>query len=481
MQKKILGLDICEGSISMVLIKSGLRENQVLFYKHVLLPSDNDGATIQQVTETLENIKQNLPVPHDSTFVSIPSGMISFRNLETPFKDHQKIRKVLPFELEPTLPSPVDNLVIDFFLTGHHEENHLVAASLNRDIFETYIDNLSKIGFDPSYVSPSGYATVNSLIRYMDLPAQSMVLHLDRCTFTVYELIYQKMVLIRSFRVTGSGESRMESIARNLQQTIAASEDILFQEFFPEHLWLTGNSSDLDLISDFLRDKLQIPNSKLDFLSVSNISGEISIEKQESTVLNNALGLALSEAGRFDGINFRKGRYSVKNRWTEHKATFVRTGVIAVLTVMMFFSILFYQNRLLQNRLDTLNQEINQIFITAFPEVTRIIDPVHQMQIHVEEAAREKQISGYGHRAVRAVDILNQLSKQITYDANAELTQLVLGPENLQLSGTADTFNTVNEIRNRLDSVPFFKQVMISSATVERSGERIQFKINIDF
>ncbi|MFO8083447.1 MAG: PilN domain-containing protein [Desulfobacterales bacterium] len=479
MQKKILGLDICEGSISAVLLKSSLRENRITFQKHLLLPPASENS-LQQIMENIESLAQSISIPPDITAVSFPSGLISFRNLTTPFKNHQKIQQILPFELEPTMPSPVENLVIDFFLTEHNEENHVIAASLNREVFETYLENLSKAGFDPSHVSPSGYATVAGLIRFSELPRQSMVVHLDRHTLTAYELIFQKLVLIRSFRVPASDQSRIESIARNLLQTLTASEEILSQEFFPEHLWLTGTDDNLDLLSKFLKDKLQIPNSILDISSISKLQTEISDGTPAVEGLNNALGLALAEAGGFGGLNFRKGRFAIKSHWIEHKAAMVRTGIIAALTVLIFFCLFFFENHLLQNNLDRLNKEINHIFTSTFPEVTKIVDPVHQMEIHISEITKEQQIPAYGLRAVRAIDVLNEISRRIANDADVELTQLILGSENLQLSGTAATFNAVNEIRNQLEPVTFFKSVMISSATVERFGERIQFKINID-
>ncbi len=479
MQKKILGLDICEGSISAVLLKIGYRESQVLFYKHLLLPQTN-GHDLQQVMETIENLAQSFPSSPDITGVSFPSGMVSFRNLTTPFKNRQKIRQILPFELEPTIPSPVENLVIDFFLTEHNDENHVIAASLDRQIFESYLENLSVTGFDPSHVSPSGYATVASFLHYIEPPQQVMVVHLDRHTLTAYELLLGKVVLIRSFRIPESGPSRIESIARNLQQTLVASEEIIGQEFLPEHLWLTGTDNDFDSLSFFLNDTIHIPCSTLDLLSAANFTKEFSGENQAVPGLNNALGLALSTAERTGGLNFRKGQFAIKSQWLEHKTAIIRTGVIAALTALMFFSVLFLENRSLQNRLESLNKEINHIFTSSFPEVTRIVNPVHQMQIHVTEAANKQQLPGYSQRDIHTIDILNEISRRITHDADVELTQLVVGSENVQFSGTAATFNTVNEIRNQLEPVPFFKRVTISSATMERFGERIQFKIYID-
>jgi hypothetical protein len=58
-----------------------------------------------------------------------------------------------------------------------------------------------------------------------------------------------------------------------------------------------------------------------------------------------------------------------------------------------------------------------------------------------------------------------------------EFTRLVLGPENLLIDGNTDTFNAVDEIKNRLETAKLFKGVTISSANIDRAINRVQFKL----
>ncbi len=477
MQKKILGLDICENSLSAALLKTGLRQKQIIFSRHLQF-SEPLADGFRPAVKTLEVLMKSMPVLPDVTAVSLPSGWVSFRNVISPFKNRHKIQQILPFELEPTMPSPVENLVFDFSLAEHEQKNHVIAASLDREIFGTFLEDLSSMGLDPSRVSPSGEATVNCLARSVQLPRQSLAVHLDFRTVTLYEMLFQKPVLIRSFRVPASGGSRFESIARGIEQTLLASGDIICRDFFPGHIWLTGSDKELEMLAGFLKDRLNVPGSIPDIPSLVGL--RFPEDHKAAERFNNALGLAYSESEGFGGFNFRKGRFSPKSQWSGHRTAMIRTASLAVMALFMFFGLQFFENRLLQKKLDTVNQEITRIFASTFPEVTRIVDPVHQMKTGISEITKERQIPDHDQRKVRAIDILNEISRKITYDADVELTQLVLGSENLQLSGTASSFNTVNQIQNQLEPVPFFRKVMISSATVERSGEKIQFNINID-
>jgi hypothetical protein len=57
------------------------------------------------------------------------------------------------------------------------------------------------------------------------------------------------------------------------------------------------------------------------------------------------------------------------------------------------------------------------------------------------------------------------------------MTRLVIGPESLLIDGTTDTFNTVDDIKNRLEKANLFKSVSISSANIDRSDNRVRFKL----
>ena len=59
------------------------------------------------------------------------------------------------------------------------------------------------------------------------------------------------------------------------------------------------------------------------------------------------------------------------------------------------------------------------------------------------------------------------------------LTQLLIGPDSVLLSGSTDTFNTVDDIKSRLEGQAGFKGVTISSATMEKSDNRIRFKLKV--
>jgi Tfp pilus assembly protein PilN len=81
---------------------------------------------------------------------------------------------------------------------------------------------------------------------------------------------------------------------------------------------------------------------------------------------------------------------------------------------------------------------------------------------------------------VRVIDILNALSQQIPSSADVKINRMVVGADNVVLSGNTDNFNTVDDIKGGLEDGELFKGVTISSADLEKSGQRVRFKLKLD-
>jgi len=56
----------------------------------------------------------------------------------------------------------------------------------------------------------------------------------------------------------------------------------------------------------------------------------------------------------------------------------------------------------------------------------------------------------------------------------------VLNDQKLMISGTTDTFNSVDEMKNRMEPAHIFKKVTISSVNKDRSGNRVRFKMQVE-
>jgi general secretion pathway protein L len=102
------------------------------------------------------------------------------------------------------------------------------------------------------------------------------------------------------------------------------------------------------------------------------------------------------------------------------------------------------------------------------------------MRIKIQEARKNALLPGVTDNNIRAIDILNNISKLISKDINVDFTRLVIGAESTVISGDTDTFNSVDSIKNSLEKSDLFKKIIISSANINKSDNRVRFKIKIN-
>ena len=103
MSRKVLGIDIRKHSIIAVLVKSGGQENSIEACVEIPVPAETDEAE-NGIDAAFESLAQTIDIGDCDCIASFPSAWFSYRNIRVPFSNPKKIRMVLPFELEPTLP-----------------------------------------------------------------------------------------------------------------------------------------------------------------------------------------------------------------------------------------------------------------------------------------------------------------------------------------------------------------------------------------
>ncbi len=127
---KILGVDFRKDSVSAVLIRGSYKGVWMDAHAHVFLDQPEDME--KGLASCLEIVSGQADISHAVCVVSLPSDQFFYRNIASPFTDPGKIDQMLPYELEQSLPVPVDDLMIDFVPVGHEmteKKNHSQAMA----------------------------------------------------------------------------------------------------------------------------------------------------------------------------------------------------------------------------------------------------------------------------------------------------------------------------------------------------------------
>jgi general secretion pathway protein L len=133
----------------------------------------------------------------------------------------------------------------------------------------------------------------------------------------------------------------------------------------------------------------------------------------------------------------------------------------------------------LKKRTADLDSRIKAIFTQTFPEITNIVDPMHQMNTKISEL-KNTAAGAPGINMDRTVlETLNDISARIPKNLEVQVDRMVVDQEGIQIRGTTDTFNTVDSIKKGLESSEMYQDVVIASANLDQSGKGVRFEIKM--
>jgi hypothetical protein len=482
MSRKILGIDIRNETVTAVLLHSSLREHRVEDFIH--LPFSGPDDPERSLSSALQTLAEKMDLTGSDYVVAIPANQFIFRNLQIPFSNAKKIRMVLPFELETTLPYATEELVIDFHtLNGATagDETELIAAAIENSKLTPYLDALASIEADPEKLTLSGLPTALSLANQADPEEDQLFIEIEDTYGTLFILPGGRLQLIRSFPLPSAGPSKAPQFCTQIQQTLAAFLESSEMNFEPIEVVASGIGLDETKFIPDLSRALDIP---VKTASIADRLG-IPIESKEKSPwipaqMDNALALALMEVEGYDSLNFHKGQFAAQKFLSKHKGPLIKTGILAAAVLVLFFFNLMMEAYTLNKHLGRINSQMAQVFKTTFPAVKTIRYPYQEMQAKIRETRKTVAFEDEAGPHIRSIDILNSISEKIPGNITVNLTRLVIQPDNVIISGTTDTYNSVDDIKSRLEQIQHFEKVTISSSNIDRSGNEVRFMLKLD-
>ena len=485
MSRKYLGLDIQHSALAAVVIESGLKGNWIRAHSYIPFPDQTDERG--GLDAALEALVSQVDIAGCSCIVSFPAEQIFFRNMRVPFKQMNKIKQVLPFELEPTMPIPIEQLVIDFHRIetgGDEAATRLIAATVHTERMQGFLDILSGWGIDPEIVTAGGYSVALCLSLLGDIPANSVLVDLKGDKGTLFILSSGQLHLVRTVPSGSMEATRVEMLCRNIRRTLIAHQNQGdLPAGWPEKGFLSGpavsgNGAEVDFAKH-----LQMPVQRADLINDADVRlNNRPTKAWQPSRMNNALALALTEAVGIKTLNFRKGPFAVTKRWDEHRKRIIRSAILLAAVLMLVFANILIDYFAQKKTLHALDAEIRDIFYSTFPNVRADLDTnilPQEMRVRIDEARRAGMLPAGGEGHPLMIDMLNEISKRIPGGINVAFTRMAIGDDNIIIAGNTDTFNSVDMMKNRLEEAEMFESVSIVSSNKDKTGNRIQFRMKL--
>lgn len=306
-------------------------------------------------------------------------------------------------------------------------------------------------------------------------PSNWLLVDTGKSPAALFLVLSRTLTVIRAFPGPGLSPSA-NFLFPLIQQTLLGS----CTEVRMDRIFLAGTILNAAAVASGLSEKFGIPVHPLNLIVDAGVRLKSALPSSWSPEIDDpAPGAALARMNGFHGLNLRKGVFGLRTSWVACRPGLLRTGVMAGLAVLVAFAYVRIDTQILEKQLDYLNRRIDQVLTGTFPEIMTVVEPLHQMRTHVQNAQR--RIPGSekkGHE--RLVDLLGRISSHIPENFPVELIRFIYDDSILQLTGHTDSFNSVEEIKRRIEGPNGgFSLVTIVSASLENTGNRIQFHLNI--
>jgi len=475
MPDKILGIDIQEDKINAVLLKSGIKTGQILNFASIPIQEQEDDE--DGFYAAFEELKKSIDISSALPVVSFPADIISFRNMKLPFKDLKKIRQVLPFELEPSLLNPIDEVVIDFFPVEKVEDTSIIAVAVKTEDMSFYWGKLLSFKIEPEIIAIEGVSSAICLKEFYNIPENCIFLILEPKKIIFILISSKKIKLIRPLKLF-SQNFNINEVPINIKRTLMLFEEQSKQNFEPEKIYITGSEYNSDYAS-YLSESLDIPVEEFNFIenNIFKIDKKLK-ENWKSNLYDKALSLAYLQHIGIKTFNLRQGPFAIKKRWQEFKGEISKTLLCLFLIALAVGTNMYIDMYFLKKKANYYTTHVRNIFSETIPGVA-IKDPINQMKEKIDEMKMSFMVPGEKEIAIPAIDSFQSISSLISKDIDVKLDRLDITSDDIQLSGKTNSFNSVDEIKNSLEKSQHFSDVKITSSKTDRKGEGIRFRIKI--
>ncbi|HVA79940.1 MAG TPA: type II secretion system protein GspL [Candidatus Binataceae bacterium] len=422
----------------------------------------------------------------DILISALPSELVTKRILELPFSDARRLHQVVPFALEEHLPFPVDGAVVAFVRLGvDHDHSLVLAAFARKQELHTHLDLLKRAGLDPKTVTLAPYALATMFARARNgaRPTPHLVVEAEHDSTSI--VLLDKDSIPRVIRTVGEGlvnaggaqptAAQTAAVVNALRQTILAHAT----ELEDADLIVTGPGGAMPAVKALLAEAAAlVAREAHEFDCSAMFEGT----RPDITRFGSAIAMLLGElpAKPVDMLNFRQADFAFHGRTRGDLTPFYTPAILAV--CVAFLIALNFASAMIGklHRVHVLNAEIAAVAAPVLGE-SNPADPMREL--HSGIAAMNKRLLLIGGNMARnsPLETLRAISEAVPPRIPVQMEDLQVDASGLRISGIADSFAAVDEVKHALDQSGDFGTIEVTHAGAGANTSKVEFRMSANF
>ena len=490
MNNNLLTIELHKEYVASVITSGWPRNNHILESRYLRV-EQQEKQEAESVKSVLKKLTNSIEKPYSRILFSAPACSFYFRTIELPFKNESKIKSVLPFELESILPLTAEEIITDFFILdnqidGGASPNRILAACIQKSTYEFYQRLLDECHLQVDILTiGSNFSSAILFAQQLTNKKGTVIfIHIDFSYAALYCIRHGEVSLVRSFPLEQSTETKKAAnLCSNIKRTILSTNELFQSKTDTEQIVLSGPLSESSIFSEHLQYTFDISIDRFNVLPYFKNKDHGIKERFFGENLHFLESPAATASCMEKGLlwfNFIKRASIFHSFFNENKPQIISAFVLSLLCLTAWLSNPLLQMHFMNHKIKQLDNQIVRTISETFPDMKVIpYKEAEQMEKRLDKLRKKQVLPEKFERYIPAIDILNEISIHLPSSLDLTLTRLVKTEKTLLITGNTDGFNTVDQMKNRLSKVGFFKKVDINSASMDKVENRVKFTMKI--
>jgi general secretion pathway protein L len=431
-----------------------------------------EAADPESIQEELEKLFQEEGFKKEMIVTSLPSSKAFVREISLPLSHPKKVEKVIKYQMEPYLPCPVEEVLVDFLSPGGN--GSVLTFGVEKKHLAEHLALLAGAGIEPDAVTLDDIALFSLyLYKHGGESEQPIAIVNQEGERSVVQIIHRKR--LDFLRILPDS---VDQIADTFRLYRMKRPDLSVGG-----IYLAGNGA-----SD-AHEKAQALQSKTAIKTMVWRPFDEMKDRLDQTIsllqpkLGVPLGLAIGAIYPPEkSLDLRREEFIPKTYFNLRKMFFslgVGLLLLGVLLTVNVYQKAYYQER----QYNRLQAQIRQVFAEAFPDAAqRIVRGQEVPQLEQKITEEMSQYQGIEEAAGRekTLDVLLSLSRIISEDPDVQIENVSMEGKDIRIDGRTSSFEAVDRLTGRLTKAGQFKNIKLVGARMDKKDNAVTFNFALE-